>query len=164
MMNKQIGMFCVGLLSGAILMFGFHNALLKRERTFGVLQETIQQVLEARMLNQGSYEQLDEMIERNLNQRAMLAMESRLPSRDRVIAFIGAYYEFTGKEPAGDLKAALENNSSVVTAEVVDEHVAAVKVSLANPEMTPEQLKELFDKKAEEKAAVESTGQAVKTP
>ncbi|MEM1156630.1 MAG: hypothetical protein AAF649_04920 [Verrucomicrobiota bacterium] len=147
MMNKQLGMFCIGLLSGGILMFGFHNALLKRERTFGVLTESIQQVLEARMLHQGSYEELDNMMERNLNQRAMLAMESRLPSRDRVIAFLGAYYQFTGKEPNADIKAALENNSAVVTTEMVDEHVAAVKVSLANPEMTPEELKELFDQK-----------------
>lgn len=149
MMNKQLGMFCVGLLSGGILMFGFHSALLKRERTFGVLQESIHQVLQARMLNQGSYEELDNMIERNLNQRAMLAMESRLPSRDRVLAFLGAYYEFTGKQANPDIQEALKNNSTAVTTEMVDEHVEAVKVSLANPNMSREEIKALFDKKAE---------------
>lgn len=156
-MNKQLGMFCVGLLSGAILMFGFHNALLKRERTFGVLQETIHQVLQARLLNQGSVKELDDMIERNLNQRAMMAMEARLPSRDRVIAFVGAYYEFTGKEPGADLKEALAGNSTVVTTAMVDEHLEGVKISLANPDMSREEIKELFDKKtAEKETAAES--------
>lgn len=158
MMNKQLGIFCVGLLSGVILMFGFHNALLKRERTFGVLQESIHQVLQARLLHQGNYEELDDMIERNLIQRAMLAMEGRLPSRDRVIAFVAAYYEFTGKTPSEDIRKAIENNSVVVTTEMIDEHVEAVKISLSNPNMSREEIKALFDQKQSEMQ--KSSGQA----
>ncbi|MEM6884611.1 MAG: hypothetical protein AAF571_06215 [Verrucomicrobiota bacterium] len=145
MMNKQLGMFCVGLLSGAILMFGFHNALLKRERTFGVLHETIQQVMEARMLNEGNYEQLDQMMERNLNQRAMMAMEARLPSRDRIVGYLAAYYEFTGKEPGPDMKQAIANNSVIFTTETIDRDLEIIKVTLANPNITPEELRKMFD-------------------
>lgn len=164
MMNKQLGIFCVGLLSGAILMFGFHNALLKRERTFGVLQESIHQVLQARLLNQGSIKELDDMIERNLNQRAMLAMEARLPSRDRVVAFVGAYYEFTGKTPPADLAEAMQSNSMVVTTEMIDEHVDAVKISLANPDMSREDIKKLFDAKTSVTAPEKSHDNSVPAP
>jgi hypothetical protein len=154
MMNKQLGYFCIGLLSGAILMFGFHNALLKRERTFGVLQETIQQVMEARLLNQGKYEILDNLLERNLQQRAMMAMEARLPSRDRVIAYVGNYYEFTGKTPPEDLQLALESNGVTFTTDMLDKHLGTIQLAMENPELTREELKALFDANKESASEV----------
>ncbi|MGF1678485.1 MAG: hypothetical protein ACFCUX_04740 [Candidatus Methylacidiphilales bacterium] len=145
MMNKPLGYFCLGILTGAVIIFGFHNAMLKRERTFAALHETAQQILETRLLAQGDHATLDLLMQRNLELRVRNALKAGYPSRDRILGFTEVYYSFTGKSAPDDIRRAMDANPHKYSTQMLDDHLKAVKVALANPDLSAEELKALLE-------------------
>ena len=142
---KLLGYFAIGLLCGVVLMFGFHMAMAKRERTYQAIYETAQQTMEARLLAQKRYAELDSLMELHLLNRVRFATEKKLPSKNRVIGFAEVYYEFTDKTPPEEIAALIEGNDFQASLEDLDsvvdqavDHAAGKKAGESAPVSIPE--------------------------
>lgn len=114
-------------------MFGFHMAMAKRERTYQAIYETAQQTMEARLLSQKRYAELDALMERHLLNRVKFATEKNLPSKNRVIGFTEVYYRFSDKTPPEEIAALIETNDFEASLEDLD-RVLEQAVGNASPE------------------------------